>query len=383
MTSRERLLTALHHREPDRIPLDLASTQVTGIALKAYEHLCDFLGISPEGATVCDRIQQIVIPHDSFLDTVGVDTRGLWPLTSHNDFTDEDEGDTLAHLDEWGLGYRMNKDEALYYNLYLSPLADRELTPGLVDSYSWPDGDDPKRFAGLREQAQTFRQAGYAVVLKSVCAGLLEMAIRLRGMENFLVDLMLDTDTAALVLDKILQVKKDYFEAAIRELGDLVDVYAEADDYGTQTSQLISGDIYRELLKPRQADLFSLIRKRAPDAAVFFHSCGNVRPLIPDFIEIGVDILNPVHVTAAGMEPAQLKRDFGTDIVFWGGGVESQNVLPYGTPAEVRDNVRRNIEALAPGGGYVFNTIHNIQADVPLENIMAMYDALGEFGTYG
>jgi uroporphyrinogen decarboxylase len=141
--------------------------------------------------------------------------------------------------------------------------------------------------------------------------------------------------------------------------------------------------MFRRLMKPRLAVLFGRIHQLAPDAKLFFHSCGNVRPLLPDFVELGVDILNPVHVRATGMDPLALKRDFGRDLVFWGGGVDTQDVLPHGTPADVRDDVRRNIDALAPGGGFVFNTVHNIQADVPPENVVAMWEALREYGAPG
>jgi uroporphyrinogen decarboxylase len=174
----------------------------------------------------------------------------------------------------------------------------------------------------------------------------------------------------------------DYWQTALAELGDLVDIVTYADDYGTQTSQIISPDMFRRLIKPRVKILFETFIKSAPHAKRFFHSDGNVRPLIPDFLEIGVDILNPVHIRAKDMDPADLKRDYGQDLAFWGGGVDTQGVLPHGTPREVRDDVRRNIEALAPGGGYVFNTIHNIQADVPPQNIIAMWQALQEYGEY-
>jgi uroporphyrinogen decarboxylase len=166
---------------------------------------------------------------------------------------------------------------------------------------------------------------------------------------------------------------------ALPQLRDVVDVVAEGDDYGTQTSQLMSPESFRGLMKPRLRKLCTRIKELAPESALFFHSCGSVRELIPDFIEAGIDILNPVHVTATGMEPAQLKRDFGSDLVFWGGGVDTQGILPSGTPEQVKDNVRQNVEALAPGGGYVFNTIHNIQPDVPPENIVAMVEALREY----
>ena len=195
--------------------------------------------------------------------------------------------------------------------------------------------------------------------------------------------MMITNEKAACALfDKLLELKLNYWQTALTVLGDLVDVVTYADDYGTQESQIISPDMFRRLLKPRVKVLFETFIKSAPHAKRFFHSDGNVRPLIPDFIEMGVDILNPIHIRAKHMEPDGLKRDFGRDLVFWGGGVDTQGILPSGTPQEVKEDVRRNIEALAPDGGYVFNTIHNIQADVPPQNLMAMWEALQEYGVY-
>ncbi|MCC6191247.1 MAG: hypothetical protein IT318_19675 [Anaerolineales bacterium] len=219
-------------------------------------------------------------------------------------------------------------------------------------------------------------------MLKGVLAGIFEMAQRVRGMQALLMDLAANESLACALLDKMLELKLAFWEMALPHLADVVDVISEADDYGTQTSQLISPRMFRRLFKPRLAELFARLRQLAPNARRFFHSDGSLRPLIPDLIEIGVDILNPVHITAAGMEPAGLKRDFGRDLVFWGGGVETQTVLPFGAPSEVKENVRRNLAALAPGGGYVFNTIHNIQADVPPANMLAMWEALREYGDY-
>jgi uroporphyrinogen decarboxylase len=382
MNSRERLLTTLSHKEPDRVPLDLASTQVTGISLIAYKNFRKYLGLPETSPVIPDKIQRICLPDDDVMEKFGVDLRGLWPLMNSNDFTDDDDGDYLSHIDEWGLGYRLNKNEGLWYDLFLNPMQNENLSKDLLLNYPWPHGGGKRRIAGLRERAIAYRQAGYPVFLKSVCAGLLEMAIRMRGMENCLVDLMLDKENAGLLFDKILKVKLEYWDMALDELADVVDVVAEADDFGTQTSQLISHNTFREIIKPRQNELISLLKKKAPNAKVFFHSCGNIRPILPDFIEMGIDIINPVHIGAEGMEPGQLKKDFGSELTFWGGGVDTQNTLPHGTPQQVRDEVKRNIELLAPGGGFVFNTIHNIQADVPPENIVAMYETVQEFGIY-
>ncbi len=382
MDSRTRLLTALDHREPDRVPIDLASTQVTGISLPAYERLRRYLGLEPKPAMICDAIQQICLPHDDVLQTFGIDTRGLWPVMNHIDFEDTDDGDSLSHTDEWQFHYRIKKKGGLWYDLVAGPMENEPLTTSLVDDFSWPPGNAPWRIAGLREQAQAFRDAGYAVVLKSVCAGMFEMMIRLRGMQNAMMDLLMDPENAGSLLNRILRHKLEYWEMALTEIGDLVDVAAEGDDFGTQISQLISLENWRDIIKPRQAELIKTIKSRAPHAKVFFHSCGNVRGFLDEFIEMGIDILNPVHITATGMEPEQLDRDFGDRLIFWGGGIDTQNTLPHGTPRQVSDEVKRNIDALAPGGGFVFNTIHNIQADVPPENIVAMVETVLEYGHY-
>ena len=382
MTHRERLLLTLNHREPDRIPVDLSSTQVTAISLQAYKNLRRYLGLSPSSPVIPDRIQQICIPDQDILEKFEIGVRGLWPLMNANDFEDEDDGIFLHHVDEWGLGYRMKKEGGVWYDLYVSPMESVDLSPAYLSHYPWPAGGDLRRIAGLREQAVDFRETGYPVFLKSVCAGMLEMAIRLRGMENCLMDLLGDKENAGKLLDQILKVKIDYWEMALDHLGDVVDVIAEADDFGTQTSQLISHEVFREIIKPRQIELISCTKKKAPQAKIFFHSCGNIRPILPDFIEMGIDIINPVHIRARGMKPAELKRDFGRDITFWGGGIDTQETLPHGNAGQIRDEVKRNIDVLAPEGGFVFNTIHNIQGDVPAENIVTMYETVLSCGWY-
>jgi len=377
MTSRERVLCALDHREPDRIPVDLASTHVTGISVIAYRRLREHLGLPEAEPTIPDDIQQIALPHDDVLDVFGVDTRGLFPVTSNNIRTPLiDAGRAWEYQDEWGLAHHMPKDHGLYFSLVRSPIASPTTSPEEIASHPWPRAADPARIEGLRQQAEAFRAQGFCVVLKGLCAGLCEVAVRIRGMESFLCDLMVDEASASALLDTLLRLKIEFWEMALRELGDVADVVLEADDYGTQDSQLISPDLFRTVFKPRLRDLLGAIRSRAPRARILFHSCGSVREIIPDFIEIGVDILNPVHITASGMEPAALKRDFGRELCFWGGGVDTQHTLPHGTPDQVRDEVRRNVVALATGGGYVFNTVHNVQADVPPGNIVAMYQAL-------
>jgi uroporphyrinogen decarboxylase len=383
MNSRKRLLTAVDHREPDRIPFDLGSCQVTGIHVAAYQNLRNALGLPQTEIKMCDTVQQLAAVDDDVAVQMNIDTRGLYPLNSHNwRIVEQDAGEYWAYRDEWGITHHRPKENGLYYSVVEVPLPQANLTPQDIANHHWPDVGHPKRIAGLRELALSYRASGYAVVLKDAFAGIFEFAQRIVGMENLLMMMITEERAACLLFDKLLELKLDYWQTALADLGDLVDIITYADDYGTQESQLISPDMFRRLLKPRVKTLFDTFIRLAPRAKRFFHSDGNVRPLIPDFIELGVDILNPIHIRAKDMAPDGLKRDFGRDLAFWGGGVDTQGILPHGTPQEVKDDVRRNIEALAPGGGYVFNTIHNIQADVPTANIIAMWEALQEYGMY-
>jgi uroporphyrinogen decarboxylase len=384
MNPRDRLLEALNHQEADRIPLDLGSTQVTGIHVVAHGRLRKALGLPVDDAPLCDSIQQLALPGADLLALLGVDVRGLYPLNSHNwKVREEDAGESWRYHDEWGITHRRPKPDGLYYSIVQVPLPGPGVEAEDIERHAWPDMGDPQRIAGLRVLASQYRGEGYGVVLKSPFAGIFEMAQRIVGMESCLILMASDAKLAGVLFDKLLELKLAFWEMALPALVGVVDVVAEFDDYGSQTSQLISPRMFRQQLKPRLKILLGRIRQLAPEAKLFFHSCGNVRPIIPDLIEMGVEILNPVHVGAAGMEPAALKRDFGDALVFWGGGVDTQGVLPAGSPQEVKNDVRRNVEALAPGGGYVFSAVHNIQADVPPENVVAMLEALQEYGAYG
>jgi uroporphyrinogen decarboxylase len=385
LTHRERLLKALAHEEPDRVPFDLCGTHVTAIAAGAYRRLREYLGLPEETPAWLDVVQQVVVPGEDVYGKLGIDTRGLYPLTSHNwNVWDqlEDGGEKWVYHDEWGLTQHFPKSGGLWFNVAVHPLEDQPPETGSIENHSWPDAADRRRVAGLREKAEAYRAAGYPVMIKGICAGIFEMAQRLRGMENTLMDPLVYPEFSDRLHGRLADLKIAFWEMALAELGDTVDVAVESDDYGTQQSQLISHEQFRQYLRPHLARVFAAIKKAAPHVKLFFHSCGNVRPFLPDFIEDGIDILNPVHISAAGMAPVALKKDFGDAVTFWGGGVETQDILPNGTPDLIRENVRRNLDALAPGGGYVFTTVHNIQSEVPPENIVAMWEAMREFGAY-
>ncbi len=385
MNSKERINKALNFEEADRVPYDLAATTWTGITNKAYQNYLKCKGCETEKPEWADVIQQIVIPDEKILEEVGADVRGVFPLTSHNWEVYaklKDCGDYFEYFDEWGFTHHFPKN-GYWFSLVKSPLAEVDFAEqGIVENYPWPDAGNKERFAGLREKALNFRKMDKPVFTKGLCAGLFEMHQRVRGMENAMLDPFMFPENSDKLIGKLADLKIEFWNALLDEIGDVVDIIGEGDDYGTQQSQLIDPAQFRTYYKPHFERVLQFIKMKAPGLKLLFHSCGNVRPIIPDLIEMEVDILNPVHVTATGMEPVQLKKDFGKDIVFWGGGVDTQDVLPNGTPQQVKDHVKKNIDALAPGGGFVFSTVHNIQAEVPAENITAMLEALNDFGKY-
>jgi uroporphyrinogen decarboxylase len=383
MDGRERVLTALAHREPDRVPFDLGATFVTGIHVGAYEPLRAALGLPPREARILDRIQHIVVVDDDVRDALDVDAGGAFPGEPVRSRASESiEGGYAVYRDDFGLGWRMPLDGGLYHDLFESPLDRDEITLDDIAGLPGPDPSDPGYFAGMREACLRIRDVERrAVCVWAMGGAVFESASHLRGHERFFMDLASDPDIACALMDRILETKLAFYERVIDEIGDLVDVFFDGDDLGTQLSLLFSPTTYRRHMKARHAAVFQLIHERS-DAKVGLHSCGAIRPLIPDLIEIGLDVLNPVQVSAAGMDSAALKRDFGSELTFWGGGVDTQRVLWAGSPQEVRDEVRRRLDDFMPGGGFVFTAVHNIQAGVPPENILAMRETLREHGVY-
>ena len=382
MNSRERVLKTLNHEEPDRIPFDLGATIATGIHTTAYRRLRQYLGLPAVEPRIEDVIQQLAAVDDDVAERLQTDCRNVAPRASGiYNLTFRDEGDYTAYTDEWGIDWRMPKQGGFYYDMYRHPLAQAE-TVADVAAYRWPDAADPHRFTGLRDRARAAQTEGKLVILGGLCAGISEMHSWLRGYSEYYTDFYLHPDLSEYLMDRVAELKMAYWERALAEAGEYVDVVIEADDMAGQDRLLFSPAIYRRLVKHRHARIHAFIKQRAPNVKIWFHSCGAIRPLIGDLIETGIDILNPVQKSAAGMDLVELKHEFGRDITFWGGGVDTQRVFGTGTPEEVRDDVRRSIEALAPGGGFVFATVHNTQANVPPENFMAMWETLQQYGRY-
>jgi uroporphyrinogen decarboxylase len=308
--------------------------------------------------------------------------RGLIPnmVRKHPILEVGEDGESFT--DEWGVHWRKPKDGGLYFDLVNSPLSG-ELTKDDIERHPWPDPKAPALFDGLREKALKYYEKGYAVILESLCAGIFEMSCRIRGYEQFYEDLLLRPELACRLMDKLVECKISFYEKAAELLGQAIQFVREGDDIGSQESLLISPALYRNYLKPRHRRLFEAQKAIFPAPFYgFFHSDGAIYELIPDFIEAGVEVLNPVQVTGPGMNLTRLKTEFGERITFWGGGVDTQHVLPRGTPAEVKADVRKRIKALAPGGGTIFGAIHNILGDVPPENILAMWEVFREMRAY-
>jgi len=382
MTSRERVLAAINHQVPDRIPFDLGGNQ-TGIHKDAYRNLVRHLGLNDE-VRIMDAVQQLAAPCESVLERLHVDTRyiraGAAASWQGGIVTANREGRLWQDLtDEFGIRWSMPEDAPYYMDITLHPLAGAELKD--LPDYPWPQGGDPGRFAGLRDRALALRKDTPYAVVSGISGVVYEICWYLRGLEQWFCDLMTAPEFCEALLDQTLKFWMDWFRVFLDEVGDLVDVIMIGDDLAGQNGPLFSPALYRRLVKPRQKRLVHYIRSRTA-AKIWYHTCGACSEFIPELIDNGADILNPVQVSARDMDPVELKRRFGKQLVFWGGGVDAQHILPRGTPEAVAANVRQNVRALMPGGGYVFNNCHNLQGEVPPENILAMFDAAYDCGFY-
>ena len=379
MTSRERVRTALDHREPDRVPVDLGGSIVTSITKAAYVPLMEHLGLDAGEVAVYDEVQQLPFLAESLLTRFAVDTRMIQlPPTHVAGVPILDDGEYWAINDRWGARMRMPKDGGLYYDWVEYPIP---ATLEALETYRWPEPDPVEVVATVGERARWLHQnTDFALVGSGVIGGgIFEQPCRTVGLETFMEAMILDRPFAERLMDGITEIYIESAERYLDQVGPYIDVFTFWDDVCTQDGWMISPELYVSLVKPRQRRLFEAI-KRKTGAKLFYHGCGAVFDLVPHLIDIGVDILNPVQVSARGMDSRRLKAAYGKDVTFWGGGVDTQRILPFGTEAEVRDEVRRRIDDFAPGGGFVYATVHNIQAFVPPANIVAAYDTVAEHG---
>jgi len=382
MNARERVIRALDHQEPDRVPIDLGATIVSSIVRKSYVDLKNYLGMPVEDIQLLDYVQQLPYVDEALLERFGVDFRLVQlPAATAPGLSIFEEGDYYAFIDRWGSKLHMPKKGGLYFDWVDFPI--KEPTMQALDNYTWPRPDSPEYIAQLREQAKfLYENTDYALVGSAVIGGgIFEQPARTMGMENFLMALVAEPKFANRLMEGITDIYIESCNNYLDQVGQYIQVFTYWDDVNTQDGWLIRPDLYRKMVKPKQERLVQAIKEKT-DAKIFFHGCGAVYDLIPDLIEVGFDILNPVQVSARGMDTKKLKQEYGRDITFWGGGVDTQSVLPFGTPQQVADEVKRRIDDLAPGGGFVFAAVHNIQAFVPPQNIVTLFETAMQYGHY-
>lgn len=345
MTSKERIETALNHREPDRIPIDFGGHLITSIHIDAYKQLLDYLDLS-------------------------------------SDLEWSRQGDDTIYRDEWGISWRKKGKEGLYFEHY-TPFYDSMPTVEALKKKIWPDYSLSKRIDGLPARAESITVSGKVPILDlPLGLEIFDGGFNLCGSSNFYMLLALNQAAATYIMDRQLEEQIAWWSQAICAMPELTLVRI-GDDLGAQESMLIDPEMYRALVLPRHQKLFKAIKDISGGRIkIIMHSDGAVLPVLPDLIDAGIDCLNPIQYTVRGIDPVSLKKKFGKNLTFWGGAVDSQNILPHATPGQVKDEVKRQIEILAPDGGFVFSPIHILQKDVPPENIVSMMEAAIEFGKY-
>ena len=367
ITSRERIWQALNHKEPDKVPLDLNGTCCTALTLVAHNQLREFLGLPvDQHPDISSRVMMSVRALDDLLLLYSIDTRTVHfgPAAAPH-ITEMPDG---SFYDEYRIRWR---PASYYYDAIERPLAQATIQD--LSTAAWPNPYDPGLIEGLKAKVQhLYETTSYCLVADIPAFGPFEGCCLTRGYEQFCTDLYADQAFAEALLEKCTETLIAFLEVLLREVGDYLQVVAIGDDVAMQTGPFISPRMYRKFIKPRHKRVFDFIHSHTA-AKVFYHSCGSVYNLIPDFIEEGVDILNPIQRSAAGMELTRLKREFGKELCFWGGGIDVQTQLPFYTPTQIKEEVKRTLDIMAPGGGFIFFPTHNIQADVTPERIDIMY----------
>jgi len=382
LTSRQRVVKAINHQIPDRVPIDLGGFQ-TGIHKKAYKDLIDYLGFKEDIETL-DAVQQLAKPSEKVLETLKVDTRYICakaPKSFDGTIKINERNGKLWHdlKDEFGVIWSMPDEQRLYMDISYHPLAEAAIED--IDEHPFPNGGEPDRFEGLREKALELRNETPYAICTGIGGVVYEYCWYMRGLEKWFMDIAQNPKFCEKLLDKMLRFWMDYYTGFLGEIGDLVEVIMIGDDLTGQHGPLFSPDFYRTIVKPRQKTLVQHI-KSLTNAKIWYHTCGACKVYIPELIDNGVDILNPIQISAEGMEPQALKDEYGSKIVFWGGAIDTQHILPFADAQTVRQEVKTNVEIFKKEGGYVFNNVHNIQAGVPAENIVEMYKAAYDYGGY-
>lgn len=410
MNSRQRILAAINHKEPDRIPVDLGATPSSGTSAIAYTNLKKHLGIHTGHTRIYDVVQQLAQTEDEILDRFGIDVVDIGRMFNDRDedwydiqmadgqtaqypawfkptakadgsFEAEVEGVVIARMPAGGTFYDQT------YFPYLDGYPDdfkklpdamkMILWAALVHS-PWDHAYKPDFWDQLRSRTLTLRESTDRALMVVCGCNLFEWGTFLRRMDNFMMDVFVDQDNVRALLDALMEIHMATLEKVCAAVGDIVDILRFGDDLGMDSGPFMSPEIYRDIFKPHHTKLNEYVHKNS-QMKTFIHSCGSIYKLLPDMIEAGYDIFNPVQTNCEGMDPVTLKKEFGSNITFWGGGCDTRAVLNNASPQEVKDHVKERLEIFSPGGGFVFNTVHNILPEVPPENIIAMFEAIDEF----
>ena len=371
MTHRERLVAAISHEQPDMVPIDLGGTVDSSIVVEGYEKLKSRLGIEAEN-TICHRMMRVVKVDEQILRGLDIDTR---PVFIGAPTKGEEERGPDRYRDVWGIE-RVHPEHSYYYDQISFPLSG-DIMISDITHYPWPDPDDPGYVQGLKGQVKWIRDHTDCAAVLAIPAPCVHTSQYLRGFEDWFCDFVTNPRILEALLDAILEVNLQIAKHELREVGQEVDVVICADDLGAQEGLMVSYDHFLKYIKPRLEKYLKQIHDLSP-AKLLFHTCGSVASIIEDLIEIGVDVLNPVQVTAAGMNPAELKRKYRGRMAFWG-GMDTQKILPRGSVQDVKKAVEELVEHMGEGGGFVLSAVHNIQPDVPLDNILAMFGHAREY----
>lgn len=403
MTSRERIVESINHRQPDKVPVDLAGSTVTGISAIAYNNLKKYIGID-KPTRVFDVVQQLANVDMEIIDKFGVDSldinrvgaeSGDWyeveladgskaeypewyhpvKLSDGSWQTVDADGTVLSRMPAGGTFY-----DQMYFPYENGYPANFDNLKNDLNKISWVVHSHASNLNAveLRNRLIKLRESTGKALVMSGGVKLLELGFFIRRMDNFLTDLLVDEEKLSQMLDVMVDMHLAGLEKKCKSLGDIVDVIRFGDDLGMKTGPFMDLDTFRRIFKPRYKILCDYVKKHS-NMKIFLHSCGSVKQYIPDLIEVGFDILNPVQTNSRDMDPENLKREFGHDIVFWGGGVDTGSVINRGTPEEIRKDVLRRCEIFSKDGGFVFAPIHNILSEVPPRNVVAVYDAVKEF----
>jgi uroporphyrinogen decarboxylase len=373
MKSRERALKALNHQEPDRFPRDLGGTPYTSIHVDGHANLRRYLGLNGGKENVFVFLSQSAVVDPRIKDRLGIDFVALpmnppsaWELNIETD----DQG-YKKYTDEWGV-VRACPSGGFYYDIISHPLAGATLKD--LDRYPWPDPLDPGRFAGLAKRGKALYEGTDKCIVLAAEVSLFAPTAALLGWEEFFRSLVGNQPLIKGFVEQRLLFNEKLISAALDQVGKYVQVVVMSDDLTHQNGLFVRKQVIEDIFMPAYKKLIQLIKSKG-EIKVLFHICGASHLMFEDLIAAGVDAVNPVQVSAQGMDDtAALKEKYGARLTFWGGACDTQQVLPFGTPEEVRKEARRRIVDLAPGGGFVFAAVHNIQRDVSPENIMALYD---------